>query len=378
MSEFTSRRFASLDIFRGLTICFMIIVNMPGNDVTTFAPLMHASWHGFTPTDLVFPSFLFAVGMSLYFSSEKWKDMTHARIVTKIAKRTLIIFILGFLMYWFPFFTYADNGALVIKPFETTRIMGVLQRIALTYGIVALLVCYVDRKRLIHIGIALLAMYWLALLGFARHGADPYSIYGNAVLRLDNFLLGSSHLYHESGPYPFDPEGILSTIPALVNVIAGFLTVSFIKKQSLDADHLLRLSMVGLLLILIAYFWNFSFPVNKKLWTSSFVLLSVGLDLLLLTPIIYFTELKQRKRWGSFFMVFGRNPLFLYLFSELLATLLFTFHLQTGENYYEWCFNHISQYFTPYLGSLLQAIVYMLLCWCVGKGLEKNNIYIKI
>jgi len=143
------QRFAALDVFRGMTVCFMIIVNTPGNGGTTYAPLLHASWHGFTPTDLVFPSFMFAVGNAMSFVMKKWSTMKNGEVIGKIFKRTIIIFLLGFLMYWFPFVEWNDAGGLSGKPIGDTRIMGVLQRIALGYCAAALMIHYIMVKELL-------------------------------------------------------------------------------------------------------------------------------------------------------------------------------------------------------------------------------------
>src|SRR5262245_38654901 len=141
-----TNRYIALDVFRGMTICFMIIVNTPGNHPTTYAPLLHAEWNGFTPTDLVYPAFLFAVGNAMSFAMQKWADMNQAQVLMKIFKRTLLLFIIGYVMYWFPFIKYGPDGHAMLKPFSQTRVFGVLQRIALCYGIAALLIYYLKPK----------------------------------------------------------------------------------------------------------------------------------------------------------------------------------------------------------------------------------------
>ena len=168
----TADRFSSLDIFRGMTICFMIIVNTPGNEATTFWPLLHAHWNGFTPTDLVFPSFLFAVGNALSFVSKKWENMSQSEVLWKIGKRTALIFLIGYLMYWFPFFKLDGQLNIISYPMSQTRIMGVLQRIALCYGIVAVLVYYFGQTKTIWIGIVSLLAYWMLCLAFGLRGAE--------------------------------------------------------------------------------------------------------------------------------------------------------------------------------------------------------------
>ena len=156
-----NQRYSALDVFRGMTICFMIIVNTSGNHPTTYAPLLHAEWNGFTPTDLVYPSFLFAVGNAMSFAMKKWANMSQAQVLTKIFKRALLLFILGYLMYWFPFIKYDLSGHVVLKPFAQTRVFGVLQRIGLCYGIAALMIYYLKPKKAFIASLIFLIAYWV-------------------------------------------------------------------------------------------------------------------------------------------------------------------------------------------------------------------------
>ncbi|HVZ25721.1 MAG TPA: heparan-alpha-glucosaminide N-acetyltransferase domain-containing protein, partial [Sediminibacterium sp.] len=213
-------RFTALDVFRGLTICLMIIVNTPGDSSVTFAPLHHAKWNGFTPTDLVFPSFLFAVGNALSFVIKKWEQWPTSQVVGKILKRTLIIFLLGYLMYWFPFFRNED-GHWMLSPISQTRIMGVLQRIALCYCFASLMVYFLKMRTVVVISIGLLLLYWGLCFWFGDP-FDPLGMQTNAGFKLDVWLMGEAHMYHGEG-VAFDPEGVLSTLPAIVNVTAGFM-----------------------------------------------------------------------------------------------------------------------------------------------------------
>ncbi|MGN6164510.1 MAG: acyltransferase family protein, partial [Flavisolibacter sp.] len=201
------QRFLSLDVFRGMTICFMIIVNTPGSGANPFSPLEHAGWHGFTPTDLVFPSFLFAVGNAMSFSLNRYRELGEAAFLKKIIKRTILIFLLGYLMYWFPFFRLDAQHHIIAAPIAHTRIMGVLQRIALCYFFGSLLIHYLQPRAVIIVSVLLLIGYWVLLLVFGDH-SQPYSLLGNAGLYFDKFLMGNDHLYHGEG-IPFDPEGWL-------------------------------------------------------------------------------------------------------------------------------------------------------------------------
>jgi predicted acyltransferase len=372
----TSQRSLALDIFRGMTVCFMIIVNTPGNEIMAFSPLKHAAWFGFTPTDLVFPSFLFAVGNAMSFSMKKFQTMSQGAVLAKIIKRTLLIFLLGYLMYWFPFFSKTD-GHWGLLPISHTRIMGVLQRIALCYGIASLLIYYCKPRTVAIIAVILLVGYYIILLTAGVPGMDPFSMTGNAGYRLDIFLLGENHLYHGEG-IAFDPEGLLSTLPAVVNVIAGYFAGVFISRKGKEYEGLTKLLLWGCGLIFIALAWNMVFPISKKLWTSPFVLLTVGIDLVLLAFLIYIIEFRHKTAWTPFFNVFGKNPLFIYLLSELLIVVLF--NIPVGdESSVEWINRIVYQAIFPgAIGSLLFALTYMMVCWGVGKWLDYKKIYIRV
>ena len=374
-SIITQERFTALDIFRGMTVCFMIIVNTSGNSATTFWPLLHADWHGFTPTDLVFPSFLFAVGNALSFVSKKWETMRKQDVLWKITKRTLLIFLIGYLMYWFPFFRLDNDLHFIAAPISHTRIMGVLQRIALCYGIVALMVYFLGNKKTITLGIIALFLYWALLLLFGEQGAE-FTKTGNAVLRLDTWLFGVNHLYRGEG-FPFDPEGVLSTIPALFNVIGGYAVGNYLQKKGKSYEALTKILLVGALLLFSAYCWSDFFPINKKLWTSSYSLLTVGLDCVLLSAIIYLTDFVGVKKGTNFFIITGKNPLFIYLMSELGVTIMFLIHIGK-TSLFKWLYLNIFSHVGDYSGALLFAIWWMLTCWFVGYMLDRKKIYIRI
>ena len=372
----TTPRFTALDVFRGMTVCFMIIVNTSGNGATTFSPLQHAKWNGFTPTDLVFPSFLFAVGNAMSFVMNKWNALTQSQVLFKILKRTFIIFLLGYLMYWFPFMKRDVTGNIVAFPFSDTRVFGVLQRIALCYGIAALIVYYCKPKTAVVLGVVFLFAYWIILYVFGD-ATDPLGMQTNAGFHLDKWLLGENHLYHGEG-VAFDPEGLLSTLPAVANVIAGYIVGKFIQQKGNSYESLTILLLAGAALLFAAYCWNLNFPVNKKLWTSSFVTLTVGLDCIILSALIYVIGIKNKTGWTYFFEVMGRNPLFIYLLSELGATLLYFFRADSRTSVYEWIYKNIFQFTGDYTGSLLFAVSYMLFCWLVGYFLDKRKIYIRV
>jgi len=369
-----NQRFTALDVFRGMTVCFMIIVNTPGNGLTTFSPLLHAKWHGFTPTDLVFPSFLFAVGNAMSFVMPKWNQLPASKVVWKILKRTFIIFLLGYLMYWFPFVKLVA-GEWVGAPFSQTRVFGVLQRIALCYGIAAMLLYFLKPKVTVLICVGLMLVYWIVLLAYGE--GDPFGMTSNAGIFLDKWLLGDAHLYHGEG-IAFDPEGLLGTLPAISNVVGGFVVGSFIQKKGKTYEGLAKILLTGAGLMALAWIWNFFFPVNKKLWTGSFVLLTVGLDCIIISTIIYIVDFLQKTKWTYFFVVFGRNPLFIYLVSELGVTILYSFFVTPKVSVYKWMYESVYLSAGDYLGSLLFAISVMLFCWLVGYIMDKKKIYVRV
>jgi predicted acyltransferase len=369
-------RYLALDVFRGMTICLMIIVNSPGSWDIGYGPLLHANWHGFTMTDLVFPSFLFAVGNAMAFVMHKFDAQPESVFWTKVLKRTLIIFFLGVLMYYFPFFETGSDGSLHFKSLATARIPGVLQRIALCYFFASIILHYTSKNFAVIFSVLALLGYWLLSYVFGDAG-DPYSLTGNAGLKLDLLLFGEGHLYHGEG-LAFDPEGLLSTLPAIVNVIAGYLAGDFIRKRGNSYETIAKMMIAGILLAFIALTWDKAFPINKKLWTSSFVLYTVALDLMILSILIFIIEISGRTKWTYFFVVFGRNPLFIYLLSEVLLITLYMIPVGNGS-LQEWLYRDLfGSFASPINASLLFAVFFMLLNWAVGYLLDRRKIYIKV
>jgi predicted acyltransferase len=253
--------------------------------------------------------------------------------------------------------------------------MGVLQRIALCYGIVASMVYYLGTKKTIGLGVFFLLAYWALLLIFGAHGAE-FTKTGNAVLRLDTWLFGISHLYMGEG-LPFDPEGVLSTLPALFNVIGGYAVGRFIQQKGKTYEGLTKLLLAGIGLLLIAYCWDSFFPVNKKLWTSSYAALTVGLDCIILAAIIYFTDLLGKTKEIRFFLVTGKNPLVIYLMSELGATVMWMINVG-NEPLFSWLYHHIFIFTGDYFGAFLFSVWWILTCWLLGYILDRNKVYIRL
>jgi predicted acyltransferase len=366
-------RFLSLDVFRGLTVCLMIVVNTAGPGAAAYPWLAHAKWFGFTAADVVFPSFLFAVGCSMAFAFSR--PIPTGLFTARVLRRAALIFLLGFLLYWYPF-VHKIDGAWTLIPFSQTRVMGVLQRIALCYALAAFAVRYLSPVKLAILSVVILLGYWAILLGLGDPAA-PLSKLGNAGTRLDLIVLGRDHLYRKDGG--FDPEGLLGTLPATVNVLAGYLAARFLKDAPDRGRAVVRMALAGAILLLAALAWSLAFPIAKKLWTSSFVLLTVGVDLLVLATLTAALEGRAPNPATRFFQVFGLNPLVIYLFSELFVITLRQFEAAPGVDLYAWVGVNLFQALAPgALGSLLCAIAYMLVCWLLGYVMARRGVVVKL
>lgn len=372
-----THRSLAVDYFRGATVALMILVNTPGTGQFVYAPLRHAEWHGCTLTDLVFPSFMFIIGVSMWLSFGKYGRQWMGQAIQpgvpsltlKILRRTALLFLIGLLLNNFPF---------LWRNWDTWRIMGVPQRLALGYGLGALLVLSLSRRVLLATSVGLLLLYWALLALFGVHGADPYALETNAVLRLDRTLFGEAHLWHGER-IPFDPEGVLSTIPAVVTVALGWLTGNVMTQRAEQKSVLVRdLLVYGLLCVVAGAAWDLVFPINKKLWTSSYVLFAGGISVTALAVSIWLIEVRQWRGGSWFFMVFGVNALFAYILSEALIMLLYA--IPVGSiSAQQWLYR---SFFEPLEGgafsSFLFAFSYVLLCWLVCWGLFKRKIFIKL
>ena len=365
-------RSQSIDTLRGMTLALMIVVNMSISEEKSYAPLLHARWHGLTLTDLVFPTFLFVVGAALSFVMEKYQRMGDTAVLRKVLTRTALIFLCGYLLYWFPFVQWDKPGPWSLIPFENTRILGVLQRIALSYGLAALIIHFANARFVVAFcGVALLG-YWGIMVAWG-----DFTLEGNAAIRLDKWLLGDSHLYKGEG-IPFDPEGLLGTLPSIVNVIAGYLAGHFLRSRGANYEVVSKLLMVGLIAVTVALAWSAVFPINKKLWTSSYVLCAVGVDLCVLALLVYLIDIAGVRRWTPFFEIFGKNTLFIYLFSEVLSSVFWI--AKVGDiALFDWLYLHGFQWWAgDKPGSLAFAVAFMLACWAVGYAMDRKRIYIKL
>lgn len=248
--KIAGQRYLSLDVLRGLTIALMVVVNNPGSWGAIYAPFEHAAWHGFTPTDLVFPTFLFVVGNAMVFSMKKLKENSDSEFLTRVFKRTAMIFLAGLLLTIYPLIKRSGEGDFILKDLSAVRIMGVLQRIAVCYFFASLIIRYFTRRGAVIFSILILFFYW-GIMYYFGNPADRYSLEGNAALKFDLLLIRPENLYHGFG-IPFDPEGLLSCLPAIVNVIAGYLTASYIQKNGHTNKTVLRMALSGAALLALS------------------------------------------------------------------------------------------------------------------------------
>ncbi len=381
----SGQRFFSLDVFRGATVAFMILVNnQPG---ASYSPLHHAPWHGCTPTDLVFPFFLFAVGNAIAFVLPKLEAMNRSAAVWKIVKRGILIFLIGLLLNWFPFVKW-ENGELVGKSFETLRIFGVLQRIALAYLFGALIIYFFKARLSFLIAALLLLGYWV-LTVMAGDPADPYSLEGFWGTGLDRVILGENHMYKGEG-VAFDPEGIASTIPSVAQVILGFLVGDYIRQKGKNSDMVANLFVAGVVLWLAGMAWGLSFPINKKIWTSSYVLYTVGLATLILATLIQLIEFRGWKGVvPNFFDAFGKNPLFIYVLSGVIPKSMWLIRIPNGvtdagepkfTNPMGWFYEYICKPISNRLenAALLYSLSLIFLLWLIAWYMNKRRWYVRV
>jgi predicted acyltransferase len=365
-SKVASARLMSLDVFRGMTVAFMIIVNTPGTWSHVYAPLRHASWHGCTPTDLVFPSFLFISGVAMWYSLRKYNFEFSGPALFRILRRVALIFLAGIFLNIFPRF---------VRDYDALRIMGVLQRIALAWGLGAIVVLLVKRNYIWISTLILLFGYWALMYFFG--GSDPYSLEGNFARQVDLKILGENHLYKGFG-VPFDPEGLLSTIPAVATVLLGFMAGNLISSQGKSWKTVGWLAIIGAALIGAGLLWGQFFPINKPIWTSSYVLYAGGIGMLILALLFMIVDIWDLRGWTGFFNTFGTNPLFTYLLAGIWTKTMLS--VKIGDvTLYNWIFTHIcSPLFNEQkLASLLFAIMQVMIIWAFGYILYRRKIIIR-
>lgn len=366
-------RLLSLDVFRGLTIAGMVLVNNAGSS-PAYAPLEHAKWHGWTPTDLIFPFFVFIVGVAIPLAFQRRVEQggTMKDLYAKVVRRSLLIFFISLiLLHGFPY---------TLEKFSHIRIPGVLQRIAVCYFVAAMLFLTTRIRTQALVGAGLLLLYWAAMMlipapGFA---AGDLSMEGSLASWIDRTLL-PGHIYRPQ----YDPEGIFSTIPAIATCIAGVFTGRWLQQKREPLDKAAGMFGVGALCVMVGYMWNWVFPINKALWTSSYVMLTAGLALQLLALCYWSIDIKGYKRWTKPFVIFGVNALALYVLSGLMARVMSVIAMPkldgTPGNLKVWIYEHLfASWLAPINASLGFALGYVLLWLGLMTILYRRKIFIKV
>lgn len=372
-------RLLSLDFFRGATVAAMILVNNPGDWGHIYAPLEHSEWHGCTPTDLVFPFFLFIVGVSIAYAmgSKKQDPATHGKTIFKAFKRALILFGLGLFLTLFP--------EVFTKPLESLqgmRIPGVLQRIALVFFISAVLFLKVSLKNLRILFILLLAVYWALMTFVPVPGNGPANLEKETNLGawLDRSVFTEAHLWSSSKTW--DPEGLLGTIPAIATGLFGILVGVYLKRKDvLDAVKVSWLFSTGCVAVALGLLWDLQFPINKALWTSSFVLFTGGLATIVLAMSYWIIDVNKYNKFTKPFVVYGVNAITVFFLSGILPQILSIISIKIGEaetNVYSWLYSGYATNFSPVNASLLWAISTVLFWLVILWFMYNKKIIIKV
>lgn len=387
MKTNTSQRLLALDVLRGITIAGMIMVNNPGSWSYVYAPLDHSQWNGLTPTDLVFPFFMFIMGISTYISLRKYHFEFSGSAALKIIRRTIVIFAIGLGIAWFSLSCRTFNSLSgedisfwqrlgeSISNFGHLRILGVMQRLAICYGATALIALLVKHKYIPYIIATTLIGYFLLLIfgnGFEYNDTNILSVADRAVL-------GVSHIYKDNG---IDPEGLLSTIPAIAHVLVGFCCGKLLMEVKDMNEKLQRLFLMGTILTFVGFLLSYGCPINKKVWSPTFVLTTCGLGSSFLALLVWIIDVKDNKKWCRFFEAFGVNPLFMYVLGAVLTILLGNImirYMGDSMSLHGYFYNMILR---PALGdypsSLAYALIFVVFNWIFGYALYKKNLYIKI
>lgn len=368
----TTNRIVSLDVFRGLTIAGMTLVNNPGTWSSIHWPLEHAEWNGWTPTDLVFPFFVFIAGISipLAFANRLERGGSRRELHLKVIKRTLIIFALGLFLNGFPHFEV-----------ETLRIPGVLQRIAVCYFFAAIIFLNTKLRTQILITIALLLVYWalMKLVPAPGYVAGDLTKQGSLASYVDRVVFGK-HVWAQAKVY--DPEGILSTIPAVATALMGVLTGQWLRSEKSRYEKVAGMFVIGAVCVAIGWAWNSFFPINKALWTSSYVLFTGGLALQFLALFYWLIDINGYRRWAKPFEIFGMNAIALYVGSGLMAELLGLIKVSSGGAsvpLQEWIFQHLfASWASPINASLAFAIAFVLVWLGLMWILYRRKIFLSV
>lgn len=358
-----NKRLLSLDILRGITVAGMILVNNTGKCGYNFAMCTHARWDGFTPADLVFPMFMFLMGISTYISLRKYSFQCRLAIKKKV-KRSLLLIFIGVAMEWL--ITAIDSGN--CSDLSQLRLMGVMQRLGICYGITALLAVTIPHKRFMPLALCFLAVY--LIIQFLGNGFEKSA--QNIIGIIDSAVLGANHVYLQGRQF-VDPEGILSTIPAVSQVMIGFVCGKIIIDMKENDSRMQNLFLMGTMMLFAGYLLSYGCPLNKRLWSPSFVLLTCGVAALSLALLLYVIDVKQNKKSFAFFEIFGVNPLVIYVFSCIVGELFA--HWQIHSVLFD---KLLEPLFGNYFGSFMYGVLFLLCNGLLGYILFKRKIYIKL
>jgi predicted acyltransferase len=373
-----STRLVSVDVFRGMTIVAMILVNNPGNFQTTYWPLQHAQWHGWTPTDLIFPSFLFIVGVAIVLALQRRVDSGSPRrpLVEKVVKRSAIIFGLGLFLSGYPFGLFGPRG--FAELLETWRIPGVLQRIAICYLVVSLLVLFCRVRTLKVLTIVFLVGYWalMTLVPVPGLGApnidDPG---GHLSAWIDRAVFGD-HVWQYAKVY--DPEGLLSTLPALATTLFGVFAGLLLTSSFPPVERVARLFVSGGLLVCGGFVWGWFFPINKPIWTSSYAVLTAGLAMCGLALCLWFFDIRENPKTAKFFTIYGVNAIALYVGSGILARTVAYVEIG-GVPLKQVIHGHLfASWLPPYVASLAYALTWIGGWFLVLFWMYRRRLFIKV
>ena len=391
-----SGRLLALDILRGITIAGMILVNNPGSWGKIYAPLEHASWNGLTPTDLVFPFFMFIMGISTYISLRKFEFKFSKELLWKIVRRTVVIFAIGLGIAWFGKFCNGLAGSIMgneeglplwamvlnaANSFDTIRILGVMPRLALCYGAASIVAITLKQKYLPWFITLLLVIYAVILLfGNGFEFSDE-----NIISVVDHAVLGANHMYSDTingVTLKFDPEGFLSTLPSIAHVLIGFWCGIKLMGTKDNYRRITDLFIIGTILTFTGFLLSYGVPINKKIWSPTFVLTTCGLAASFLGLLIWIIDIKGYKKWCRFFEAFGINPLFMYVLGAVLGILFGNIRIPGtgGVSIKGFVYNDL---LIPCFGdetfaSMVYALLFIALNWSIGYILYKKKIYIKI
>ncbi len=391
LKRYDNSRLLAVDVLRGLTITAMILVNNPGSWEYVYAPLRHAKWHGWTPTDLIFPFFILLVGWSIY-ASKVAKEQHHPHnsnnntvILKQGLIRTLKLFGLGLFLAVFyynftdPLFSWLQDRL------YTIRIMGVLQRIALVYIITLVLVLYCRAfvQYFVAIGIALIYVIGLYFVPYS----DPSGqiLQGNLQQGLsladyiDVHILGAEHMYlSELKPFASDPEGLFSTLPAIITCLSGVWLARWMHKREVGVLYCIKMFCAGMLIAASGHYLSSLIPINKPLWTPSYVLLSSGLAISLLALLVYILDIRKARNWFAPFVVFGTNAIAFFMFAGVFARILIMIPV-ADSTLKKWLYQHLFQpVFGNYFGSFCFALAFLVVSYLVMYVLYRRQIFWKV